>query len=87
MFDDAGRVMFTALHRAAVARLGPSHPCTAALAAAAAGPDATRVAAAETALRGLAAADREAIMAEVHRTLRSDPQAWLTLWPGGPARH
>lgn len=86
MFDDAGRVMFTALHAAAAARLGAEHPCAAALAAAAAAPRGPEMRAAEAALRALPEADRVAIMAEVHCSLRSDPQAWLAVWPGGPAR-
>ncbi len=84
MFDDAGRVMFAALHAAALARCGAGHPCTAALAAAAADPDRARVATAEAALRELPEAERTALMAEAHCALRSDPQAWLALWRGGP---
>lgn len=83
MFDDAGRVMFTALHAAARTRLGEAHACTAALAAAAASPDRAAVAAAEAALRALPEQEQTALMAEAHRTLRGDPQAWLSLWPGG----
>lgn len=87
MFDDAGRVMFTAIHAAARARLGAEHPCIAPLARAAAAADAAAVAEAESALRILAEADQAEIMAAAHRALRSDPGAWLSLWPGGPERH
>lgn len=83
MFDNAGRVMFTALHAAALARLGPDHPCTGVLATAASAPDADAVRAAELALRALPEPDRLALMEAAHRTLRSDPAAWLALWPGG----
>lgn len=83
MFDNAGRVMFTALHTAAEARLGAEHPCTGALAAAALDPAPDAVRAAEDALRALPEADRLALMEATHRTLRTDPAAWLALWPGG----
>lgn len=86
MFDDAGKVMFTALHAAAAARLGADHPCTAALAAAAEGPAPPAVAAAEAALRALPEAEQAALMGEAHRSLRSDPQAWLALWSAGAPR-
>lgn len=86
MFDDAGKVMFTALHAAACARLGAGNPCTLALAAAAESPDADTVAAAEAALRALPEADQTELMGAAHRTLRSDPRAWLALWPGSARR-
>jgi hypothetical protein len=84
MFEAAGQVFFRRLHAAAVARLGATAPCTLALAAAAEAPTAERVAAAQTALDGLPAAEMAAVMAEAHRSLRSDPQAWLEVWPGPP---
>lgn len=83
MFDDAGRVMFSALHAAALARYGAAHPCTVALAVAAQAAERAAVAAAEAELRALPESDQTALMAEAHRTLRSDPQAWLSLWRGG----
>ncbi len=83
MFDDAGRVMFTALREAARERLGAGHPCALALARAAEKPDGEAVRAAEAALRALPAADQEALMAAAHRGLRTNPQAWLSVWPGG----
>ncbi len=86
MFDDAGRVMFTALHAAAQARCGADHACTAALAEAARSPVPAAVAAAEAAIRALPEEDQTALMAEAHRALRSDPKAWLALWPGGNRR-
>lgn len=86
MFDDAGRVMFRALHAAALERLGEGHDCTGALAAAAEEPRGPGLARAEAALRALPAADQEALMAAAHAALRTDPAAWLALWPGGPAR-
>lgn len=86
MFDDAGRVMFAALREAAVERLEPAHPCSAALAKAAAEPRGEEVAAAEAALRELPDADQVAIIGAVHRALRSDARAWLALWTGGSGR-
>jgi hypothetical protein len=86
MFDDAGRVVFTALRDAAQDRLGPSHPCREALARAATEPRGEAVAAAEGAMRELPEVERVAILGAAHRALRSDPRAWLALWPGGPAR-
>ena len=87
MFDDAGRVILTAVHAAALARLGAAHPCLAPLARAAATADPAAVAAAEAALRALSETDQVEIMAAAHGALRADPRAWLALWPGGPARH
>lgn len=81
MFEDAGRVMFTALAEAARGRLGAEHPCVAALDRAAEDP-ATRPGA-EAALRALPEAEQVAIMAAAHARLRSDPAAWLALWSGG----
>ena len=87
MFDDAGRVIFTAVHAAALARLGAEHPCLVPLARAAAAADPAAAAEAETALRALPEADQVEIMAAAHGALRADPRAWLALWSGGPARH
>lgn len=87
MFDKAGRVMFTALHAAAEARLGPNHPCTLALAGAALEAEPAAVRAAEEALRALPKADGIALMEAAHRALRADPSAWLAVWPGGGQRH
>lgn len=87
MFDDARRVMFTALHEAGTAQLPAGHPCLAALAAAAAAPSPAAVGAAQTALAALPEAERTALMAAVHARLRGHPRAWLALWAGGPARH
>jgi hypothetical protein len=84
MFDDAGRVMFAALHAAARARLGAEHACLAPLARAAEASDAVAVAEAEAALRALPETDQAEIMAAAHAALRADPRAWLALWPGGP---
>lgn len=84
MFDTAGKPLFTALHAAALARLGPAHDCVMVLAQAAADPLPERTARAQAALDALAAADREAILAEAHARLRSDPAAWLALWKGRP---
>lgn len=86
MFDNAGRVMFTALREAAVARFGATHPCCAALGLAAEAPSGEALAMAEDALRALPEADRLALFSAAHAALRSDPRAWLALWPGGPAR-
>lgn len=87
MFDTAGRVMFTALHAAAEARLGADHPCTRALAGAAAAPEPEAVRAAELALHALPDAEQVALAEAAHAALRSDPAAWLALWPGGARRH
>lgn len=87
MFDNAGRVMFTALHTAAAARLGPDDPCTSALAVAADNPSPDAVAAAQAALVALPEVDRVGLMAAAHTALRSDPAAWLALLPEGPRRH
>ncbi len=88
MFEVAGKVLFRRLHEAAVDRLGVSAPCTRALAAAAETPTAERVAAAQAALDALPPDEMAAVMAAAHEALRSDPQAWLALWPGSPgARH
>ncbi|TPE49873.1 hypothetical protein [Amaricoccus solimangrovi] len=81
MFENAGRVIFTTLHEVALAKLGAGHACVSALARAAAEPEAAAVAEAETALRALPEAERTAIMGAAHARLRSDPAAWLALWP------
>ncbi|MFT3973396.1 MAG: hypothetical protein QM699_08080 [Amaricoccus sp.] len=87
MFDNAGRVMFTALHAAAEARLGPDHPCTRALATAARTPEPEAVRAAESLLRALPDTDRTALMQAAHQALRTDPAAWLAVWPDGKRGH
>lgn len=86
MFDDAGRVLFTALRDAATGRLGPDHPCVRALAAAAEDPRDVRVAAAQAALAALPEAERVALMGAAHAALRADPRAWLSLWGGAGPR-
>ncbi len=86
MFDDAGRVVFTALRDAARARLGAEHPCAVALAEAAEDPGGAR-AAAQAALAVLPEAERTALMGAAHGALRADPHAWLSLWGGASPRH
>lgn len=87
MFDDAGRVVFTALRDAARARLGAEHPCAVALAEAAENPGGQCVAAAQAALAALPETERTALMGAAHGALRADPQAWLSLWGGAGPRH
>lgn len=87
MFDDAGRVVFTALRDAARAWLGAEHPCALALAEAAEDPEAARVAAAQAALAALPEAERTALMGAAHGALRANPRAWLSLWGGAGPRH
>ena len=82
MFENAGKVMFAALHAEALARLGPDHACVATLAEAASAPDPARTARAQAALDALPEADREALLGATHARLRSDPAAWLSLWHG-----
>lgn len=81
MFDRIGKSLFEALAQEAALRLGPAHPCHAALIAAAEG-GAEAVPAAQAALAALRPEELATLMRGAHQRLREDPGALLARWPG-----
>ena len=86
MFDLIGKPLFAALAESAENLLGSGDPCARALREAASSGEAADFSRAESGLKALSDADRDRIMEEAHRRLRSDPASLLararTMPPG-----